>query len=54
MFLAFSGAQNNANGKTEKEVQIRIFRDACFSLKYPGFPVHLEVNEIIYLEVEGR
>lgn len=32
---------------------MRIFRDACFSLKYPGFPTRLEENEIVYVELEG-
>lgn len=32
---------------------MRIFRDACFGLKYPGFPTRLEENEIVYVELEG-
>lgn len=48
-----SGVLISANEKTEEKIQVRIFRDACFSLKYPGFPTRLEENEIVYVELEG-
>lgn len=48
-----SGVFISANEKTEEKIQVRIFRDACFSLKYPGFPTRLEENEIVYVELEG-
>lgn len=49
MFFSL-GANNPGHG----ELAVGIFRNKTFNQPYDDFPIHLDMNSIVYVEVKGK